>query len=100
MFWDSKIKIQPLHRMLIALDDVCQFMSLVTEEISYDKPNYTTKDYRLEQYVRILLSKIPPDTTLYDFQCHIGKKINNLDYYPRPTKILYSNKRKWRLKEE
>lgn len=101
MFWDSKIKIKPLHRMLIAMDTICNFMNLIKDQdISYEKPNFTTKDYKLEQYVLNLLRQIPKNTTLYEFQCVVGKKITNLDYYPRPNKLLDCNKSKWKSKEE
>lgn len=73
------IKISKLHRDLIAMDTICDFMTLIEEmDISYDKPNYTTKDYKLEQYVLILLRKIPKGMTLYEYQSYIGKKVTKL----------------------
>lgn len=96
-----EIKIKPLHRLLIAMDTICSFMNLIKEtDISYSKPNFTTKDYKLEQYVLNILRQIPKETTLYEFQCIVWKNITKLDYFQRTNKLLYSNKCKWKSKEE
>lgn len=97
MVWDSTIKLTPLHRQLIAMDLICQFMNLITEpDISYDKPNFTTKDYDIKQYLAWMVKNIPPWITLYDYQCYVWKKITNLDKYIRPNRLLNSNKCKWK----
>lgn len=101
MFWDNTIKITPLHRHLIAMDQIVQFMNLIQEQdISYEKPNFTTKDYQLKQYISRIVKQIPDNITLYDYQCKIGKRITNLDYYPRPNKLLNCNKKKWQKFQE
>lgn len=68
------------HRKLIAIDEVCQFMSLVKDDdICYDKPNYTTKDYDIKHYVRVLLDSIPDWITLFEFQCSVWREVNFLN---------------------
>jgi len=87
------IKITPIHRMLIAMDNMCRFLNLLGQDMSYHKPNFTTKDFKLDQYFSWMLKQIPKWMTLYDYQVYVWKKITNLDYYPRPNRKLLSFKK-------
>jgi len=77
------------------MDTMCRFINIIAPDMSYHKPNFTTKDYTLEQYFRRIAKEIPKGMTIYDYQAYVGKRITNLDYYPRPNrKLLNSNKSK------
>lgn len=57
-----KVIITEEHKAKICLDYICEFMSLVKEELDCpEKPNLTTKDYTLKQ-----------------FQCWIWRKLDNI----------------------
>lgn len=73
------------HRAKIAEDQMLEFMNLVKElDICYDKPNFTLKDYTLEQ-----------------FFCWNAKQQEDWDWYKlwHQKRILSSKKNKWFQKQ-
>jgi len=93
----ERMVITDLHKLFMTMDTICNFMSQIKDnDICYNKPNFTTKDYKITQYISYITKRIPPETTLYDFQCYVGKKINKLSIFPKPNKSLSIKKTKWK----
>ena len=63
--WKTKTpKIEELHKLIYTMESICEFMGQVKQDIPIEeKPNFTTKDYKLHQ-----------------FQCYIWRKIDELSY--------------------
>jgi len=90
----GKINITELHRSLIAMDSICMFINQIKDnDISYDKPNFTTKDYWLDQLLCFIKKQIPHWMTIYEYQSYIGKNISRLKMMTKPRhKVLNSKK--------